>query len=37
MHRQQTAMANKMVRQTMDFWTRTWMAPVAGHKPRHRR
>jgi hypothetical protein len=37
MHRQQTAMANEMVRQTIDFWTRTWMAPIAGHNPKRRR
>ena len=24
LHRQQTAMANEMIRQTIDFWTRTW-------------
>ena len=36
MHRQQTAMANEMVRQTIDFWTRTWAAPIAGHKPKRR-
>ena len=37
LHRQQTAMANEMVRQTIEFWTRTWMAPIAGHKPKRRR
>jgi hypothetical protein len=37
MHRQQAAMANEMVRRNMDFWTRTWMAPIAGHKPARRR
>jgi hypothetical protein len=37
LHRQQTAMANEMVRQTMNFWARTWMAPIAGHKPKPRR
>ena len=37
MHRQQTAMTNEMVRQTIDFWTRTWMAPIAGSKPKRRR
>ena len=36
LHRQQTAMANEMVRQTIDFWTRTAMAPIAGHKPKRR-
>jgi hypothetical protein len=37
LHRQQTAMANEVVRRTMDFWTRTWMAPIAGDKPKRRR
>ena len=37
LHRQQTAMANEMVRQTLGFWTRTGMAPTAGPKPRRRR
>jgi hypothetical protein len=37
MHRQQTAMANEMVRQSMEFWTHTFMAPIAGHKPKRRR
>ncbi|HEX6144095.1 MAG TPA: hypothetical protein VFZ01_15355 [Geminicoccaceae bacterium] len=37
MHRQQTAMANEMVRQTIDFWTRTWMTPLQGSKPKRRR
>ena len=32
LHRQQTAMADEMVRQTIDFGTRTWVAPIAGHK-----
>ena len=32
MHRQQTATANEMVRQTIDFWTRTWVAPIAGQR-----
>jgi anti-sigma factor RsiW len=36
LHRQQTAMANEMHRQIVDFWTRTWMAPLAGHKPKRR-
>jgi hypothetical protein len=36
LQRQQTAMANEMVRQTIDFWTRTGMTLVAGHKPRRR-
>ena len=37
LHRQRTAMANEMVRQTMDFWVRTWMGPIAGHKSKRRR
>jgi hypothetical protein len=37
LHRRQTAMANEMVRRTMDFWTSTWMAPIAGDKPKRRR
>ena len=37
LRRQQTAMANEMVRQMTDFWVRTWMAPIAGHKPKPRR
>jgi hypothetical protein len=36
LHRQQTAMANEMIRQTLDFWTRTGMAPIAGSKPKRR-
>jgi hypothetical protein len=36
LHRQQTAMANEMVRQTMEFWSRAWMVPPQG-KPRRRR
>ena len=34
LHRQQTAMANEMVRQTMNFWGRAWTAPTAGQKPK---
>lgn len=37
MHRQQTAMANEMVRQTIDFWSRTWIVPITGYKPKRRR
>jgi hypothetical protein len=37
LHRQRTTMANEMVRQTMSFWVRTWMAPIAGHKSKRRR
>jgi hypothetical protein len=29
-------MANEMIRQTIDFWTRTGMAPSAGQKPKRR-
>jgi len=36
LHRQQSAMANEWARQTIDFWTRTGMAPTAGHKPKRR-
>jgi hypothetical protein len=36
MRRQQTAIANEMVRQTVDFWTRTWKAPATGQKPKRR-
>ena len=37
MHRQQTALANEMVRQTMDFWTRAWMGSIGSQKPKRRR
>ena len=37
LHRQQAAMANEMIRQTIDFWTRTGMAASASHKPKRRR
>jgi hypothetical protein len=36
LHRQQASMANEMIRQTIDFWTRTGMAPTAGHKSKRR-
>jgi hypothetical protein len=36
MRRQQTAIANEMVRHAMRFWTGAWMAPSAGHKPKRR-
>jgi hypothetical protein len=36
LHRQQTAAANEMIRQTMDFWTRAWMTPVIDPKPKRR-
>ena len=32
LQRQQTAIANEMIRQTIDFWTRTAMAPIAGQR-----
>jgi hypothetical protein len=32
LHRQQAAIANEMIRQTIDFWTKTGMAPVAGQR-----
>jgi hypothetical protein len=37
LHRQQAAMANEIIRQTIDFWTIPGIAPVAGHKPKRRR
>ena len=37
LYRQQTAMANEMVRQMTDVWVRTWMAPIAGQKAKRRR
>ena len=37
LHRQQASMANEMIRQTIDFWTRTGMTPIAGQKPKRRR
>jgi hypothetical protein len=36
LHRQQTAMANEMIRQAIDFWTRTGMAPIARPKQKRR-
>jgi hypothetical protein len=36
-HRQQTAIANEMVRQTTEFWARAWMAPIAAPKTKRRR
>ena len=35
--REQKALANELVRQTMEFWTRAWLAPLAGAKPKRRR
>ena len=37
LHRQQTAAANEMMRQSMEFWTQTWLAPIAHSKPKRRR
>jgi hypothetical protein len=37
MQRQQTALANEMVRQTMRFWTSGWPTPSAERKPARRR
>jgi hypothetical protein len=37
LRRQQTLMANEIIRQTIEFWTRTWMAPIVGPKPKRRR
>jgi hypothetical protein len=34
LHRQQAAMANEMVRQTMNFWTRTWMMTCGDQNPK---
>lgn len=34
LHRQQTAIANEMIRQTIGFWT--GMTPIAGEKPKRR-
>jgi hypothetical protein len=34
LRRQQTAMVNEMVRQTMNFWTRTWMVTCGNPNPR---
>ena len=36
MHRQQAAMTNEMIRQAIDFWARTWTAPIGAHRPRRR-
>jgi hypothetical protein len=37
LHRQQTAAVNEMIREATDFWTRTWLTPLAGSKPKRRR
>jgi hypothetical protein len=36
LHRQQAAIANEMIRQTIAFWTGTGIASVAAHKPKRR-
>jgi hypothetical protein len=36
MHRQQSAMMNEMIRQTVRFWTRTWTVSIADHKSKRR-
>jgi hypothetical protein len=36
LHRQQTAIANEMIRQAIDFWSRARMAPIAGPEPKRR-
>jgi hypothetical protein len=36
LRRQQTAMANEMVRQITDFWVRARTAPISGEKPKRR-
>lgn len=37
MNRQQTANLDRMSRQAMDFWIKTWMAPIMHQTPRRRR
>jgi hypothetical protein len=37
LHRQQTAVANEMVRQSINFWGRNWMMPFGSQRPRRRR
>jgi hypothetical protein len=37
LRRQQGAVTNEVIRQTMSLWTRTWMVPWAGQKPKRRR
>ena len=36
LQRQQTAMAREMTRQTVDFWTKAWMTPMADRSKRRR-
>ena len=37
LHRQQTAATNEMMRQSMDFWTKAWLAPTSSYRPPRRR
>lgn len=37
MRRQQTAMTNEMVRQSINFWSGAWLQPSAGQKQKRRR
>lgn len=37
LHRQQTAMANEMMRQTMRFWSQAWHLPLADDRAKRRR
>jgi hypothetical protein len=36
-HRQQTALANEILRQMMRCWTQGWMVPPADRTPKRRR
>jgi hypothetical protein len=36
MHRQQSAMMNEMMRQTVRFWTQAWALPTADKTKRRR-
>ena len=35
--RQQTAVTNEMIRQSVDFWSKIWATPLAGPRPKRRR
>jgi hypothetical protein len=37
LHRQQTAAANELIRQTIRFWTGAWLAPRGGYRRPRRR
>jgi hypothetical protein len=37
MHRQQTAMMNEMMRQSMAFWSQAWSLPHPDRRTTHRR